>query len=101
MILWYENEIRTHLESFFQAADNENLNFIYSGLGGGPHLYCYAPSKMLGRNYWTIVTMGTSTKQMLSPSHLYGSADFSQRIEVSSSFISNALFIRPLKCLLL
>eukprot|EP01040_Poterioochromonas_malhamensis_P018658 gene18658-21848_t len=64
---WNENALRDHLEKFLLAADNHDRTFVYSAPPGQPHLYCFAPSVLLRRNYWTIVTMGMSGTRMNVP----------------------------------
>jgi hypothetical protein len=75
-----EKAIGDHLEKYFMRPDNQSQTFVYSAPLGGPHLYCYAPSVELKRDYWTIVTMGMSGTKMRVPDdiedgHLYAHAE--------------------------
>ena len=77
-----ENAIADHLEMFLEAPDNKDRNFVFSAPFGGTHVYCFAPSEVLERQYWTLVTMGMSGTKMKVPSeiedgHLYQHAEVS------------------------
>ena len=63
-----ENSIADHLETFLEAPDNKDRNFVFSAPLGGTHVYCFAPSEVLNRNYWTLITMGMSGTTMNVPS---------------------------------
>lgn len=65
-----ENVIADHLERYLQAADNKDNNTVYSAIFGGPHVYSFAPSAILGRNYTTLVTMGMSGTRMKVPAEI-------------------------------
>jgi hypothetical protein len=65
-----EIKIGNHLEKFFLAEDNKDRTTVFSCVFGGVHVYCYAPSDLLGRDYWTLVTMGMSGTKMNVPHDL-------------------------------
>ena len=62
-----ENVIADHLEKYLQAEDNKNSSKVFHSVLGGIHLYCFPPSQILQRNYWTISTMGISGTKMNVP----------------------------------
>lgn len=78
-----ENVLADHLEQYLEAPDNKDRNFVFSAPLGGTHVYCFAPSEVLERNYWTLVTMGMSGTKMEVPegvedAHLYQHAEVSE-----------------------
>ena len=87
---WNEIAIGDHLDRFLQAEDNAKKTFVFSALFGGCHLYCYAPSKSLRRDYWTIVTMGLSGTKMNVPEGIEGAENYS-RCEVSLKKFSSLI----------
>jgi hypothetical protein len=62
-----EDLIADHLEKYFEANDNKRKAIVFSSPLGGIHVYCFAPSEELKRNYWTLVTMGISGTKMNVP----------------------------------
>ncbi len=93
-----ENYLGNHCDQFFLAEDNKDKTFVYSTMFsplGGCHVYCYAPSEILGRKHWTLVTMGMSgTKMRVPPDvpepHLCDRAEV--RSILSSSILSPVSF---------
>lgn len=90
-----EHAIGDHLDPYLLAEDNKTRTFVFSSFMDGPHLYCYAPSKILNRNYWTIVTMGMSGTVMNVPEDIPFAQHY-QRAEVNYfspfSVISDCLY---------
>ena len=62
-----EHAIADHLEKYLMAPDNKDGCKVYSALLGGIHLYCFPPSDILKRDYWTVCTMGISGTVMKVP----------------------------------
>lgn len=60
-----------HVSSFLIADDNKYSSIVYSSYYGAEiSLYCFAPSKLLNRDYWTIITVGISRRRMYVPDHI-------------------------------
>lgn len=70
MLALDENIMADHLEQFLEAEDNKQRNFVFSSPLSSGHVYCFAPSAILNRNYWTLVTMGMSGTRMNVPSDI-------------------------------
>jgi hypothetical protein len=62
-----EGAIADHIEQYLIGDDNKDNCRVFSAVLGGVHLYCFAPSEILKRNYWTIFTMGLSGTKMNVP----------------------------------
>lgn len=62
-----EGIIGDHLDRYLVAEDNQHRCRVFSAMFGGPHVYCFAPSSILNRNYWTLFTMGLSGIRMNVP----------------------------------
>eukprot|EP01040_Poterioochromonas_malhamensis_P008907 gene8907-9644_t len=77
-IAWNEHALGDHLDKFLLSEDNTQRTFVFSAPFGGPHLYCYAPSLLLRRNYWTIVTMGLSGTKMNVPEGISNPNDYAR-----------------------
>ena len=71
-----EDAIADHLEKFLIAEDNDAQCKVFSGPLGGCHVYCFPPSQILKRNYWTLVSMGMSGTKMNVPADLVGGEDY-------------------------
>lgn len=85
-----EEAIAKHLEKFLVADDNKGKNFVFHGMVLSSHVYCFAPSESLGRNFWTLVTMGMSGTVMDVPNQVPRAErkDF-QRAEVRNVFMQS------------
>lgn len=59
--------VGNHMDKYFLAEDNTDRCFVFSAIFGGIHLYCYPPSVILNRSFWTIVTSGISSTKMRVP----------------------------------
>lgn len=65
-----ENFLADHCERFFQADDNKSRCTVFSAFLGGIHVYVFPPSEMLGRKWYTLVTMGVSGTEMRVPERI-------------------------------
>jgi hypothetical protein len=86
-----EQYLGEHLERFFLAEDNREKTFVYSSFVSGIsgcHVYCFAPSQILERNYWTLVTMGMSGTKMRVPADV-PDAHLCNRAEVNCCVSDN------------
>lgn len=72
-----EDIIADHLDKFLVCDDNEKKCFVYSSMLEGPHVYCYAPSLKLNRDFWTLVSMGLSGTEMIVPEDIENREKFS------------------------
>lgn len=71
-----ENIIADHLEKFLLAEDNNDQCKVFSDPFGGCHVYCFPPSQILKRDYWTLVSMGMSGTKMNVPADLADGEDY-------------------------
>lgn len=96
-----EEKLGIHFEKYFLAKDNRQQTFVFSSPTGGIHVYCFAPSKLLCRNYWTLVSMGMSGTKMKVPEdikdgHLVSHAEVSKSSFLFCLFpFSHRLFLLP------
>mmetsp|Transcript_26306 Transcript_26306/g.63393 ORF Transcript_26306/g.63393 Transcript_26306/m.63393 type:complete len:418 (-) Transcript_26306:150-1403(-) len=67
-----EDQIADHLEKYLQAEDNRDKCTVFQDTfrSVGVHIYVFPPSKMLGRDFYTLVTMGMSGTRMNVPSDI-------------------------------
>lgn len=65
-----ERAIVDHLEKFWLASDNQDRTIAYCSPSGGCSVYCYAPSHILGRDFWTCITIGLSGTKMNVPADI-------------------------------
>lgn len=79
-----EKALIDHLEAFLIAEDNKERTFVFSSPLGGCHIYCFAPSPSLQRNFWTCVTMGMSGTTMRVPQEIDNAEDYAHA-EVSTT----------------
>ena len=77
-----ETVLADHLDRYLKAEDNENeCTVLTSVIGGGCHVYCFPPSQILNRDFWTLVTMGLSGTTMNVPHDVQRASDY-QHAEV-------------------
>eukprot|EP01033_Poteriospumella_lacustris_P011462 gene11462-8156_t len=70
------SSIVDHLQKFLLAEDNEAQCQVFPDPLDMCHVFCFPPSQVLKRNYWTLVSMGMSGTKMNVPADVVGGEEY-------------------------